>query len=157
MNATKPNEKTFRSRVGVLPVLLTAALLSPAIVSAVRHGAGHPAVYTVGGMVLLIALVLTGIRYTVAGDRLTVKMWSMSIGGVRIADIRSVRRSYNPLSSPAVSLRRLRVQCRKETDWLLVSPADEKGFIEALKSVNPHIAVSVPPRGAAWRIWDWDI
>ncbi len=160
MNTPATKNKTFRSRVGILLVLFIAAALSPAIVSAIRRGAGHPGVYIVGGLIISVVLTLAGIRYVISGDKLIVKMWGMSMGNVHIADIRSIRRSYNPLSSPAGSLKRLAVSVRirggAKYDTMLISPAGEKRFLEELKAINPRIEIAVPEKKTWRRPQDWD-
>ena len=88
-----------------------------------------------------------------------VKTWIFPAKGVNIADIVSVKRSYNPLSSPAASLKRLRISFKKRAKYpyMLISPVREREFIEALKAVNPDIRVDIPEKKGVWRIWDWDI
>lgn len=96
----------FRSRVSVLLTVFVLAILAPPFLSASPPRAG---LYVVGGILLLILLLLTGMRYVVSEGRLFCKIWFIPYGSVDIAEIRSVKRSYNPLSSPAASLKRLRV------------------------------------------------
>ena len=80
-------------------------------------------------------------------------------GSVEIKNIKSVERSYNPLSSPAASLKRLRIDLRGKAKfpYMLISPVREQEFIEELKAVNPDIYVRVPDKKGIWRIQDWDI
>ena len=80
-------------------------------------------------------------------------------GSVEIKNIVSVERSYNPLSSPAASLKRLRIGLggKSKYPYMLISPVREKEFIEELKAVNPDIYVRVPDKKGIWRIQDWDI
>lgn len=61
-----------------------------------------------------------------------------------------------PLSSPAVSLKRLCIGFANERSWL-ISPVREEEFIEELKAVNPDISVNVPSKKGIWRIQDWDV
>jgi hypothetical protein len=135
------------------------AALTPAVISAVRMGFGQPAIYIIGAVTIAITLFFTGMHYTVADGRLSFRMWSIRGWSVEIADIRSVWRSYNPLSSPAASLKRLHIQFRKGVrfQYILISPARERQFLDDLKAVNPEIVVNVPEKRTAWRIWDWDI
>ncbi len=159
-NTAVQEKKTFRSRVSVLLTIFILAAFTPAILSAYRHGSGHPGVYIIGGVILLTALIFTGMRYTISGGKLSFSLWWIRGWSVDIADIRSVRRSYNLLSSPAASLRRLRLDFRKgaKFPFMLISPARERKFIEELKAANPEIAVNVPEkRCSLWRVWDWDI
>jgi len=114
------------------------------------------------GTFLFIVLLFGGMRYTISGDTLVVKMWVIPGGNVKISDIVLVERSYNPLSAPAASLKRLRIVFRKNAyfTYTLISPVREREFIEELKAVNPNINVNVPDasvKKGVWRILDWDI
>ena len=57
---------------------------------------------------------------------------------VPVQAITSVLPSSSPLSSPALSLDRLRVRYGKH-DSVLISPADRAGFMTALLHLNPAI------------------
>src|ERR1051326_3486295 len=61
---------------------------------------------------------------------------------VPIRDIVSVVPTRSALSSPALSLDRLQITWRKSggEGIILVSPEDQRGFLEALRRVNPAIA-----------------
>ncbi|MFO0013763.1 MAG: PH domain-containing protein [Planctomycetota bacterium] len=66
---------------------------------------------------------------------------------VRIADIREVYRTNNPLSSPALSLDRLWIQHGPR--WyqaVMISPRDQEGFIADLAARVP-----LEPSGRGWK------
>ncbi len=151
-----PPPKIFRSRIGVLLVVFILAVFVPLFLSA-----GHEILKLIvpGVIFLFILFILTGMRYIVAGGKLWIKLWFISMGSIDVAKIRSVRRSYNPLSSPAASLKRLSLSFSNGGHWMdaLISPAGEREFIEALKAVNPNIRVDVTEKKGFWRIWDRDI
>jgi hypothetical protein len=87
---------------------------------------------------------------------LYVKTWFIPCGKMNIMDVVSMKRSYNLISSPATSLKRLQICFVKGSSWL-VSPVREQEFIKELKSINPNIDINVTDRKGIWRIWDWDI
>jgi hypothetical protein len=74
---------------------------------------------------------------------------------LNIKEIRSVKRSYNPLSSPASSLKRILVNTSKLN--VLISPVREKEFLAQLATINPNIEIEVSERTEWYRFWDWDI
>ena len=78
---------------------------------------------------------------------------------MKITNIISVERSYNPLSSPAASLKRLSISLggKAKFPYMLISPVREKEFIEELKILNPNIFVRIPDKKGIWRVQDWDI
>jgi hypothetical protein len=152
----KNEKKVFRSRISVLLSVFILATFSLVSIPALREPS-CTGLCILGGAFLFIVLIFTGMRYVISDNKLYLKMWFIPNGSKNIADIVSVRRTYNPLSSPAASLKRLEVHFKTGlTDWL-ISPVREKEFIEALKAINPDISVNIPERKGKWRIWDWDI
>ena len=112
--------------------------------------------YIAGGALLFcVILVWGGIRYVISGEKLYLNMWFAPNVSVNISDIASAERSYNPISSPASSFKRLKIKSVKGC-WL-ISPVRENEFVEALKAVNPNIVINIPETKGKWRIWDWDI
>ena len=115
--------------------------------------------YVLGGTFFLLMFLFTGIRYIISGSKLLLKIWFIPGWSVDIAYILSVKRSYNLLSSPAGSLKRLCVNFRGKIKFphMLISPLCEKEFIKELKVVNPSILINIPDKKGIWRIQDWDI
>jgi hypothetical protein len=152
-------KKVFRSRISVV---LTGIILAVFILitAPLFYYLNIVVLIIIGITFLFYAAICTGMRYVIAGDKLYMKMWTVSISKVSIMDIVSVKRSYNPLSSPAASLKRLRLQFNEKSEWphySLVSPVREQEFLETLKSINPDIDIQAPEKQSKWRIWDWDI
>jgi len=152
-------KKVYRSRISVLLlVVLIFAFLIPMFQCKTYYSF----------VPLLVALVfvtfiLGGMRYVILENYLYVTMWNIiTTRSVNIADIISVERTYNPLSSAAASLKRLNITFSNNNNSLLpfclISPAREQEFIEDLKVINPHIDVNITPdKKGIWSIWDWDI
>ena len=150
MDKTK---KVFRSRISVFFVVLLLVLIVNGVFISLNLSREILACIVA---ILFCFLSLIGIRYVISGNKLYLKLWFMPFGGANIVDIVSIKRTYNPLSSPAASFRRLSI--RSKTGWMMVSPVREKEFVETLKAINPDIEVNIPPKkGKWWRIWDWDI
>jgi len=59
---------------------------------------------------------------------------------ISVASINRIKPSHNVLSSPALSLDRLKIYYNRY-DEILVSPRDKANFIEALRQLNPQIQV----------------
>ncbi len=155
-----PSKKIFRSRVSVLLVAFILAVFVPIV-----RSAGHEIakLIVLGPIFLFLLFILTGMRYIIAEGKLWIKLGFISLWSIDITGIRSVRRSYSPLSSPAASLKRLSLSFSSGGHWrdALISPARERElereFIEALRAVNPDIRVEVTEKKGLWRVWDWDI
>ena len=149
----------FRSRVSMLLLgfTLAIALLLPIFV--IRKGVGIEASIIVIVATLFPFIIITPMLFRM---RYSISKWQLDVpyyGGIEILDIISIKRSYNPLSSPAASLKRLRIDYRKngKKGWILISPVREEEFIEMLKNVNPRIQINVSNKKGIWRIQDWDI
>ena len=133
----------------------TLAVLVPLFISMFNNE--YNGLYFPGGVLLLIILPLFGTRYIISGNKLSLKICGfIPCGSMDIRDIVSMERSYNLLSSPACSLKRLSIISRFG-DCFLISSACEHKFLYILEKMNPAIKISVSDKKAWYRIWDWDI
>jgi len=150
--------KVFRSRISVLLVGFILTVFISSTIPMIKHMIIH-GLWIMGGTFVFIVFLFSGMRYLITKEKLYVKIWMFSSWSVEIKNIISVERSYNPLSSPAASLKRLRVGLneKEKFPYVLISPTREQEFIEELKAVNPDINVSVTNEKGIWRIQDWDI
>lgn len=80
-------------------------------------------------LVLLSALYLP-CDYTFKADHLLVRCGVIK-KKVPYASITKIEKSSNPLSSPALSLKRIRIDY--DSKFILISPGDRDGFIERLQ------------------------
>lgn len=129
--------KRFKSKIDRWLLYLLAAVMVFEIVvmsiAAMQARDPRAAVGLVVTALLIVALIgslLIGTHYTVDGNMLRVVSgpfrWK-----VPIDQIRSVQATRNPLSSPALSLDRLRIEYGKRRR-IMVSPADKAGFLKAI-------------------------
>lgn len=151
----RTQKKVFRSRISVLLLSSILAILIPISLPMLQRNSVLEVCVTVG-LFLFIFILLAGIRYIISGNKLLVKMLFIPIGSINILEINSLKRSYNPLSSPAASLKRVAAY-RYGNLYALLSPVREQEFIEELKAINPHIKLNISNKRGFWRIWDWDI
>ena len=152
-------KKVFRSRISVLMTVFILLTLIPIFILAfslfIRYES-YKMLLVLGASLLFTIFVFSGFRYIISGNKLLIKMCSISYGSIDIANIVIVKRSYNLLSSPAASLKRLEISSESSV-LCLISPVREEEFLEALKSINPQIRVNVSNKKGKWRIQDWDI
>ncbi len=83
----------------------------------------------VAGVLLVVSLLLRT-HYTVSAGNLRIVSGPFA-WTIAIADITAVEPSRNPLSSPALSLDRLKIS-HGAGKYILVSPADKDGFLKAI-------------------------
>jgi len=130
-------KKRFKSKIDrwLLFLLVAVMVFEVFVMSIAAMQAGDPraAVGLVVTALLIVALIgslLTGTHYTVDGNTLHVVSgpfrWK-----VPVDQIQSVQATRSPLSSPALSLDRLRIQYGTRRR-IMVSPADKAGFLRAI-------------------------
>lgn len=90
-----------------------------------------------GVMTLMIGALSVPLRYTLMSDRLHVQSGVLA-WDIAYATLRRVAPSRNPLSAPAWSLRRVRLDSA-DGSCILVSPDDAESFIEQLAVRCPHL------------------
>ena len=142
-------QKVFRSRISVLFIVFMLVIAVIAFIPIFQRGIYQGMNYLV--FIFLFLVLFCGIRYIVSGDKIYLKIWIIPIGSLSIANIISVERSYKqPISSPAASFKRLRIDLTSvkfglkgaKFPYLLISPVREQEFIEELKAINPDIIVN---------------
>lgn len=116
----------------------------------------QPEFYALGATFVFAFFILFGVRYVISGTKVIIKIWFIPFGSVNILEISSLKRTYNILSSPATSLKRLAIY-KSNHLAALISPKNEAAFIEELLAINPLIKVDVTTKKEWWRVWDWDI
>jgi membrane protein YdbS with pleckstrin-like domain len=84
----------------------------------------------------LVALLSWPTRYELHADELVIRSGVIRYR-IPYADIRGVAPSRNPLSAPAWSLDRLRIE--RARGYALISPRDRAGFLEALAARTPQL------------------
>lgn len=78
-------------------------------------------------------------RYVISGDKLLVKCWPVINLEIDIESIHRIRKTWNPLSSPAASyLGRIEVNYGAGKSCI-ISPKDKHKFIEDLLKKNRSI------------------
>jgi hypothetical protein len=82
-----------------------------------------------------------GTYYEIKGEQLIV------VGGpfrwkIEIMSISSIRKTRNPLSSPALSIKRLEIRYGK---WniILISPQHEQQFCQLIQKINPKVTIEL--------------
>jgi len=132
----------FRSRIDPLlaafvfvPLAITTALQMQRALA--RGVMPSPISVGVTGLVFaLVAWIFAGTSYRVSDTTLAVRSGPLRVT-VPLREIRRVTRTRSVLSAPALSLRRLEVQYGPHST-VVISPHDEVGFLDALRSRAPQ-------------------
>jgi hypothetical protein len=88
-------------------------------------------------IILFIGWVWFGTGYEIADNKLKVYSGPFRYT-VPLQEIKEIKRTRNPSSSPACSLDRMEIKYGK-SKRVMISPADREGFIKMLIEKSPHI------------------
>ena len=130
--------KYFRSRVDLFT--LTVVLGPIALIVWLTGIDNVLAMVIMGSVLIVITVMLLGTGYRVYQEYLIIKVGPVLYSRIPIRNIKSARRSYNPIGSPAASLRRLELNINRN-HTIYISPVRERQFLTLLKSMNPEFKV----------------
>ena len=92
--------------------------------------------------ILFFGIIWFRTGYFLSNDYLIVKIGPVTHSKIRISRITKISRSNSILSSPANSLRRLAIRSGPGK-MVLISPKDEKTFIESITQKNTNIVIDL--------------
>lgn len=120
-------------------LIIWIAILLPTVML-IKEG-----LYTQLPISLLVALfvgwIWFGTGYTVTETELKIKSGPLRYR-IPIKSITKIRKTRNPLSSPALSLDRLEVKYGKY-GRAIISPIDKKGFTNTIQEKNPEVEIDI--------------
>ena len=133
----------FRSKVDWWFILILVAIPgSPIAYEWMKRGVGAPSApfWLSLAVAAFVVVALIPIRYVIEGRTVSIKcgLVGWEYGSFSVDDVQSVRPTHNPLSSPALSLDRLRVEVGFFGP-VLISPKDKAGFLKAIANLNPQL------------------
>ncbi len=134
--------KKYRTKYGLELILFLVIIFTFIIWDVGEWGV----VLALAAVSLLIALILTGISYSVGAENLTVHTSYFTSTEIPVSAIRKIKETSNPLSSPAGSLDRLEIFYNK-FDSIIISPVRTEEFLKDLLATNPKIEVIRKPKG----------
>ena len=128
----------FRSKIDLwlLIVFITSAVIPiTQAIAALQNGANWmPHVLISGMLVLSFLWLLFSTKYTINQDTLIIQSGPFR-WRIPKKEITQVTPSKSVISSPALSLDRLRVEYAGGRKFILVSPKDKNGFLQAVSVV----------------------
>lgn len=93
-------------------------------------------------VVAFIVHVFLTTYYTIEKDKLKIKCGFLINYEIKIQNIKKISKTYNIISSPALSFDRIEI-LYNEFDTVLISPKDKLRFTEAIKKINPQIEIKI--------------
>ena len=137
-------ETRFSSKVDgwMIPIMIVSvgALIAALVAVLVEETPWPLRVLTVVVVILVTLLLFTIFKstyYVIVGDTLRIVSGPFK-WNIPVADIVGVTPSRNPLSSPALSMDRLKISYGKRK-FVLVSPEDKAGFIRAVEQAQQEL------------------
>jgi len=131
--------KTYRSKIDLWLFVLIFGLLGGILIESVLVQEWL-VLAIILPVIIFIALLMYSLRYIIDGDVLEIRTGILGKTKIPISGIKSVEKTRNPLSAPAMSLKRLEIMYGKY-DFALISPIDRDAFINDLLEINPGIQV----------------
>ncbi len=147
----------YRSRVSIVVLVIILGVFGfPLIGNDIKNIA---AISMVSIPFIFAILIIVTINYTILDNSIVVRCCGFKSSTIDIMKIKTIKRSYNPLSSPAASLKRLEIKFYRKgrIKTALISPMREAEFLEKLKEINPNIEIEVVEKQKFLHVWDWDI
>ena len=91
-----------------------------------------------GILMILSVLIFIPVNYTLLESQLLIR-FGLFRYRINYQDIRSVKKTFNLLSSPALSQKRIEIQYSKGIGFTLISPNDIESFVKDLSIKCPHL------------------
>ena len=93
-----------------------------------------------GILMILSVIIFLPVNYTLLESQLLIR-FGLFRYKIEYQDIKSVKRTFNLLSSPALSLKRIEIQYSKGIGFTLISPNHIESFIKDLSTKCPHLTL----------------
>jgi hypothetical protein len=118
-----------------LGLLIWGLMLLAAIPAFLQPGKGQLIIMI--AVILFIGWIWFGTGYEILDDGLKIRCGPFR-KRIPLQEIREIKRTRSPLSSPACSLDRMEIKYGK-SKRVMISPADQEGFIKMLTGKSPQI------------------
>ena len=136
--------KKYPSKISYGLLLFVLAVLIGSTVPIILHGNWVGVLINLA-VLLFVLYVFFSIYYIIEGNSLLIRVGVLFNWKIEISTIQSIAESNSWISSPAVSLDRLKIKYKKHSN-VLISPKDKSGFIAQLTQINPQIEVKYKSR-----------
>lgn len=130
----------FRSKIGyelAIPIFVVLGVVAALML---KSKGAVPELAIPIGLICIIAYLFYDTTYKIDDESLEIRFGFLYKINVPIKEIKEIRETNNPLSSPAASLDRLDI-CYGRSGSVLISPKDKQKFVQALLDIHPEIEV----------------
>ena len=136
--------KKYKSKVdlwiAILLILIVALGIYAIILSIFFRVSSNESIgLGITGIVMILSvLIFLPVNYTLLESQLLIR-FGLFRHRINYHDIKSVKKTFNLLSSPALSLKRIEIQYSKGIGFTLISPNDIESFVKELSVKCPHL------------------
>ena len=88
--------------------------------------------------IIFVSILIMGISYRIIGNELIIRNSILGSTRIPISDIKSIKKTKNPISSPAPSIFG-RIEIIYKNGSIIISPKDFDLFKNELLKINPNI------------------
>ena len=140
------NAKTYKSKVdlwiAILLILIVVLGFYTIILSIFFSATANESLgLGISGIVMILSvLIFLPVNYTLLESQLLIR-FGLFRHRINYQDIKSVKKTFNLLSSPALSLKRIEIQYSKGIGFTLISPNHIESFIKDLSTKCPHLTL----------------
>ncbi|MCT4191518.1 PH domain-containing protein [Elizabethkingia anophelis] len=89
--------------------------------------------------IIFVSILIMGISYRIIGNELIIRNSIFGSTRIPISDIKSIKKTKNPISSPAPSILG-RIEIIYKNGSIIISPKDFDLFKNELLKINPNIS-----------------
>lgn len=92
-------------------------------------------------VIIFVSWIWFGTGYTITETELQIKSGPLRFR-IKLEQIKRIRKTRNPLASPALSFDRLEIKYGKYST-AIISPTDKEGFVRKIKDLNPNVEIDI--------------
>ncbi len=135
-------KKLFKSKIGLELVIPLFLLFGTVLFLNVKDNTSWLGLAILLPVIVFIVYLFMNTNYTIEGNSLIVKSGFIINKTIDIKQIKKISETYDPISSPAISLDRLDI-VYGHSKHIIISPKLKKEFIETIISLNPNIEIKL--------------
>lgn len=134
--------KVFKSKIDVWLLLIIYVPVTVAMVMGIVDKQWEVLAINIC-IIAVVTYLFTGTKYIISNNILHIKIGAIEVKKLDVHKIKKIEKTFNPLSAPALSLKRLKLSYGESFGYTLISPKEREQFINAILEINPSVEVKV--------------
>ncbi|MBB4803010.1 hypothetical protein HNP37_003085 [Flavobacterium nitrogenifigens] len=129
----------YRTKIDLSIILFLSVILGGTLVKLLIENNWNASTILILQIAFIVHL-FSSTFYTIKGNKLLIKSSFLVHTSFDISSIAKISETNNVMSAPAFSFDRLKILDNKNNS-VMISPKDKKGFIDAIKKINPEVEI----------------